>query len=136
MSQEKNIAILDEICKMARQLPMGPQNAIVNRCNAVKLRMKKGLAPKATPSTIQADEENAEIFASQTKTIYNYLLAGNTLTSLDALRIFGVARLASRICDIERQTGVTANRKRIQVTNRYGKEVWVNEYWIEQEAAQ
>ena len=52
------------------------------------------------------------------------------------LRIFGVARLASRICDIEKQTGITPNRKRIQVTNRHGKEVWVNEYWIEKEDAQ
>ena len=134
MTNENLLTILRELRKATEDLSAGKRNEVINKLNRVELIFKRKNAQTTAPSTNQVDEQNAEVFSSQTKTIYNHLLAGNTLTSMDALRRFGVARLASRICDIERQTGVTPKRRRIQVTNRYGKEVWVNEYWIEQEA--
>ena len=133
MNAERLNALIREIREEAKTLPAGKRRDVNNKLERIELNFRR--AGKSVPVTTPTEEE-AEHFASQVKTIYNYLLAGNTLTSLDALRIFGVARLASRICDITKQTGITPNRKRIQVTNRHGKEVWVNEYWIEKEEAQ
>lgn len=39
---------------------------------------------------------------SQNKKILAYLMNGKRLTQLDALRLFGCMRLASRICDLRR----------------------------------
>ena len=41
---------------------------------------------------------------SQEKQILEYLLAGNTLTPIEALNMFGCFRLGARICDL-RQRG-------------------------------
>lgn len=45
--------------------------------------------------------ENHKSSASQTDRILEYLLAGNSITSLEALNLFGCIRLASRISDIK-----------------------------------
>ena len=45
--------------------------------------------------------ENRKSSASQTDRILEYLLAGNSITSLEALNLFGCIRLASRISDIK-----------------------------------
>lgn len=57
---------------------------------------------------------------AQKKKIAVYLLAGNTLTQMDALRMFGCFRLASRIndlrnegYDIATERVVTSNGKRV-----------------------
>lgn len=128
MTQEQMNALVSEIREAAKELPAGKRRDVNNKLERIALHFRKSGFVKSVNS-VQEDE--AERFSTQTKTIYHYLAAGHRLTSMDALRIFGVARLASRICDIERQTGVTPSRRRIQVTNRFGKEVYVNEYWIE-----
>ena len=127
-------AIIREIRSAANDLPAGKKRDVNNKLDRIAIAFKRSKAP--AKSTNQVSEEEAERFSSQAKTIYNYLLEGHRITSMDAQRIFGVARLASRICDIEKQTGVTPSRQRIQVTNRFGKEVYVKEYWIEKEDAQ
>lgn len=75
--------------------------------------------------------ENAENSASQTREILAYMRAGNRITGLKALDMFGVLSFTRRICDIEEILGYPPKRRRIQVTNRKGKKVSVNEYWIE-----
>lgn len=130
MKQSNFETLIRELRNEAQTLPAGKKRDVLNKLDRITLHFR-GDKAKA-PATNSVTEEEAERFSTQAMTIYNYLMAGNTLTSMDALRIFGVARLASRICDIEKQTGITPNRKRIQVTNRFGKEVYVNEYWIEQ----
>lgn len=129
MTQEQMNALVSEIREAAKELPAGKRRDVNNKLERIALHFRKSESVKSVNS-VQEDE--AERFSTQTKTIYHYLASGHRLTSMDALRIFGVARLASRICDIERQTGVTPSRRRIQVTNRFGREVYVNEYWIEQ----
>lgn len=124
-------ALIRELRNEAQTLPAGKKRDVLNKLERIQLHFRK--AGASTPATDTVTEEEAERFTSQAMTIYNYLMQGHTLTSMDALRIFGVARLASRICDIEKKTGITPNRKRILVTNRFGKEVYVNEYWIERE---
>lgn len=123
-------SLIRELRNEAQTLPAGKKRDVLNKLDRINLQFRR--AGATAPSTDTVTEEDAERLTSQAMTIYKYLMDGNTLTSMDALRIFGVARLASRICDIEKRTGITPNRRRIPVTNRFGKEVYVNEYWIEQ----
>ena len=123
-------SLIRELRNEAQTLPAGKKRDVLNKLDRITLQFRR--AGATAPSTDTVTEEEAERLTSQAMTIYKYLMDGNTLTSMDALRIFGVARLASRICDIEKRTGITPNRRRIPVTNRFGKEVYVNEYWIEQ----
>lgn len=128
MNNEVNFAILNEIRKMARNLPGGYARAISNRCDRVQMLMSKGREFKNP-----VPENEAEHFDTQAKRAYAYMLAGNTLTSLEALRLFGIISFPRRIKDIEKMTGNAPKRERIQVVNKYGKTVSVNKYWIEKE---
>ena len=130
MNKSNIESLVRELRNEAQSLPAGKKRDVLNKLDRITIQFRK--AGASTPATNDVTEEDAEQLTSQAMTIYKYLMDGNTLTSMDALRIFGVARLASRICDIERKTGITPSRRRIQVTNRFGKEVYVNEYWIEQ----
>lgn len=80
--------------------------------------------------TIMNDNPNTATSASQTKQILEYMLAGNTITPLEALRKFGCLRLTSRIWDIEQLTGIRPKRERVKVTNAQGQQVYVMQYWI------
>lgn len=130
MNEESLFAIVRELRKMAESLPDGKRRDVNNKLDRVQYAIRKD-AHTVTVTSIVEDE--SERFSSQAKTIYNYLLEGHTITSEEARIIFGAARLASRICDIEKQTGITPSRRRIQVRNRFGKDVYVNEYWIDKE---
>lgn len=130
MKQSNIETLIRELRNEAQTLPAGKKRDVFNKLDRITIQFRR--AGASTPATDTVTEEDAERLTSQAMTIYNYLMQGHTLTSMDALRIFGVARLASRICDIEKRTGITPNRRRIPVTNRFGKEVYVNEYWIEQ----
>ena len=56
---------------------------------------------------------------SQCDQIVQYMSAGYSLTSLDALRLFGCMRLASRICDL-RERGYDISTCRIRTnTGKY-----------------
>ena len=62
---------------------------------------------KMTKSTLKYtkvmnDNPNIESSESQNKRILDYLKKGNRLTSLEALKMFGCMRLASRISDIRK----------------------------------
>ena len=128
--KKSNIEVLiRELRNEAQTLPAGKKRDVLNKLDRITLHFRSDKAKTVATDTVT--EDDAERLTSQAMTIYKYLMDGNTLTSMDALRIFGVARLASRICDIEKRTGITPNRRRIPVTNRFGKEVYVNEYWIE-----
>ena len=48
------------------------------------------------------DNQNLESSESQNKRIFTYLMEGHRITSLEALKLFGCMRLASRISDIRR----------------------------------
>ena len=79
--------------------------------------------------------DNPETSASQTRRILAYMQEGHRITGLEALRLFGVLSFTRRICDIAELIGRAPSRRRIQVENRYGKLIWVNEYWLEEEPA-
>ena len=69
--------------------------------------------------------ENKGTSATQCELILAYLQDGNTLTSLEALKLFGCMRLASRIHDL-RDKGYDIKNERIQVPS--GK--YVTRYYI------
>ena len=122
-------SLIRELRNEAQSLPAGKKRDVLSKLDRITLHFRSDKAKTVATDTVT--EEDAERLTSQAMTIYKYLMDGNTLTSNEAQRLFGVARLASRICDIEKRTGITPNRRRIPVTNRFGKEVYVNEYWIE-----
>ena len=64
--------------------------------------------------------ENKQSSASQCAKIRAWLLGGNTLTSLEALNLFGCMRLASRIHDL-RERGMAIKKGR--VTTPTGKSI-------------
>lgn len=68
---------------------------------------------------------NTKSSATQCAQIKDWLLRGNKLTSLEALKLFGCMRLASRIHDL-RERGLDIHTERIQVPS--GK--YVTEYSI------
>lgn len=128
MSQEKNLAILNEIRRMARRLPIGMGNEIINKCNKAQVQMNRRGEP-----VVDEGPGGQPHFESQAKAVLAYMQDGNTITSLEALRLFGIISFPRRILDIEKLTGVAPKRRRVKVTNRSGKEVYVNEYWWEEE---
>lgn len=69
--------------------------------------------------------ENKKQAMTQNNMIAEWLTKGYSLTSLDALRMFGCMRLASRICDL-RERGLEINTCRIKTET--GK--WVTEYTL------
>ena len=133
MSNEKSIAILNEIRRMARELPTAQGNEIINKCNKAQLAITKGKCYFAHREVVNEGPGGQEHFESQAKAVLNYMMAGNTITSLEALRLFGIISFPRRILDIEKMTGIAPKRKRIKAVNRYGKEVSCNEYWWEED---
>jgi hypothetical protein len=79
---------------------------------------------------MQNINDNHANSASQTRQILAWMREGNRITGLEALTRFGVMSFTRRICDIEKIIGYPPERRRIQVTNRSGKKVWIKEYWL------
>lgn len=72
------------------------------------------------------DNPNIQESESQCKRILAYLLNGSRITSLEALRLFGCMRLASRISDL-RKSEIKFKATRVETTT--GKRV--AQYYIE-----
>lgn len=62
---------------------------------------------------------------SQKKSILDWLSEGNTITSLQALNMFGCMRLASRISDL-RQDGFPIAKEMIEINGKR-----VAQYWLQ-----
>lgn len=75
------------------------------------------------------------VTASQGARILAYLQAGNPLTAIQALDLFGCNRLAARVGDL-RNEGHNIVTATIQVTNREGGICRVAEYRLIQGGAQ
>lgn len=72
---------------------------------------------------------NSNTSTSQRKKIAAHLLAGNSLTALQALNHFGCARLAARIGELA-DAGMPIERRWLLVQNCEGKWVRVREYFL------
>lgn len=71
---------------------------------------------------------------TQEQRLLEHLQSGKTITRLDALTELGLFELSARIVGLE-QKGYVIDRKRITVTNRFGEQIKVAEYWLRQEMA-
>lgn len=65
--------------------------------------------------------------ATQRSRIMAHLKANKTLTSLEALRKYGIMRLSARISELKRR-GEPIEKQMISVQNKYGETVRVAEY--------
>jgi len=134
MTKENISALLRELMKATEDLPAGKRNEVINKLNRVGIILKRSMTDNiAVPSTSDPVDESLE-FERQRMTVYNWMLAGHSITSLQAIKMWGITRLSARIKDIEKMTGIAPNRRRITVTNRNGRNVSVCEYYLEQEA--
>jgi hypothetical protein len=128
MNKTENLAILAEIRKLARNLPGGQRDAIINKCNRVQMLLDKGRQiPGITP------EEETAVHENQRQQIHAWMLSGKTITSKQAFEQFGITRLSAVIMQIEKATGKAPGRRRIVVPTRLGKNVSVCEYYLEPE---
>ena len=57
---------------------------------------------------------------SQADRVLAYMKAGGTLTSLEALKLFGIISFPKRICELEKR-GFKFKRTSEPFTNEYGK---------------
>lgn len=76
--------------------------------------------------------DNPEAHASQVSKVLAYMKEGNSITPLEALNKFGAMRLSAIIKDIEGIVGYPPHRDRVQVKNRFGKDVYVARYWLDE----
>lgn len=133
MTNENISAILRELRKATNDLPAGKRNEVINKLNRVEFILKRrNIANITVPSVSDPVDESIE-FERQRMTVYNWMLAGHTVTSLQAIKMWGITRLSARIKDIEKMTGIAPNRRRITVQNRNGRNVSVCEYYLQQE---
>lgn len=80
----------------------------------------------------QNNNDNPGVFASQVSRIQSYLKEGHKITPLEALDKFGSMRLSAVIKEIEKREGYPPHRDRVQVRNRFGKDVYVARYWLDE----
>lgn len=128
MKNERIESLVRELRKTADGLPAGKKRDINNKLDRILLTIRRSVER----DVVNEGPGGQPHFESQAKAVLEWMREGNTITSLEALRRFGIISFPRRILDIEKMTGIAPKRKRIQVTNRSGKQVWVNEYWMEE----
>lgn len=64
----------------------------------------------------------------QRKRVADYLLAGNSITSLEAFQKFGATRLSAIIYDLKNTYAMNIASEIVEVKNRYGDTCRVAEY--------
>ena len=126
MRKDQINAIYSEIRRLARELPSGQRDAIVNKVNKVQLFQDRGRKDE----TVDPAEETA-IHGTQRQIILQWMLDGHTITSKEAFEKFGITRLSAVIFDIEKLYGKAPSRRFISAPTRYGKNVRVCEYWMD-----
>jgi hypothetical protein len=67
---------------------------------------------------------------SQASQVLQHLQSGRPITSLEAIRRYGIIQLPRRIFDLRRDGHEVVSRPKT-VTNRHGEKTRVSEYWLE-----
>ena len=128
-------ALLREMREMANELPAGKRRDVYNKLERIEHTFRRANIEPPMSEPIVDPVDESILFERQRQTIYNHMMAGKTITSLQAIREYGITRLSARIMDIEKVYGIIPNRRRIAVRNRNGRNVTVCEYWIDREDA-
>jgi hypothetical protein len=74
-------------------------------------------------------DPNPDNSKSQAAEVLRFLKSGGRLTSLDAINLWGITRLAARVHEL-RQRGEPIESIKIPVRNRNGRMVRVEVYWF------
>ena len=122
MNKDQMNALIRELRKEAENLTPGKKRDVNNKLNRIYNHLR---------NVANEDDSPAVEYDRQKMIVYRYLMEGHTITSLEAIEKFGITRLSAVIFNIEKMTGKAPNRRSIPVRNRYGKTVYVTEYWIE-----
>ena len=64
---------------------------------------------------------------TQAERVLEHLKKGRSITSLSALKLFGIISTPKRLCEIQAM-GYKIDKKRIAVINRFGDRVYINKY--------
>lgn len=73
---------------------------------------------------------------TQKERVIEYLNTHSTLTQMDALHDLGIARLASRVSELNLKDGFNIQSKMVEVKNRWGETATVAEYSLKREEVQ
>ena len=68
---------------------------------------------------------------TQNERIMNHLKECGSITQLEAMREYGIYRLASRISDL-RKEGIKIKREMVKGKNRYGEKIAFAKYRLEE----
>jgi len=94
-------------------------------------RMSKEATTEGNMNDLFNTEHRTLIAArGQLGRLYRLLVQGEKVTSLDAWRQIGIARLASRVHDLK-EHGVDVRSEWIEVSNQYGETCRVKQYYLE-----
>lgn len=66
---------------------------------------------------------------TQNKLLKDYLRSGKSITSLEAIKLWGILRLSARVHNL-RSSGLNVKSKFITVKNRFNKDVTVKRYFL------
>lgn len=69
---------------------------------------------------------------TQWETVLYYLQCNpkEKITQWFAIREFGFTRLSAIVKQIEYRKGIVLQRRRLEVTTRYGAKTYITEYWL------
>lgn len=134
MTRKEMNAIVRELRATAANLPAGKRRDVNNKLERIELAFRNAnLFDEGEPAPEKSEQvDESIVHQKQRQTVYNWMMAGNSITSLQAFKMFGITRLSAVIFDIGKMTGKAPDRKRITVQNRNGRNVSVCEYFIEQ----
>ncbi len=65
---------------------------------------------------------------SQYDVIHNHLKSKGAITSLQAIKMYGITRLAAVIYDLKKRRGLNISSEQVEVYNRYGEACYVASY--------
>ena len=99
------------------------RRSVLRRVQHVESIASTNKIDEVNSTTMANINDNEKSARTQCNMIANYLERGFSITSLEALQMFGCMRLASRICDL-RERGYEINTCKIKTET--GK--WVTEY--------
>lgn len=103
-------------CRLTEYLPLLIRaGRRVAMCDQVEAPKKKTIQDVVKQNDGN-DNDNKESCASQCAKIRAWLESGRTITSLEALKLFGCLRLSSRIWDL-RNDGVNVQKERIKTAS-------------------
>ena len=68
---------------------------------------------------------------NQREQVLSYIRQVGSITPLDAIREFGITRLASRVYEIKKREGIELKATPEASVNRFGKKVWYTRYSLQ-----